>query len=147
LRAGWQTNFIAAIDYILGNRQSSTISLVSVVEICSKCIVKRSELERESHIEQLRRIALLQHGAIETLVEQLRAKCKALAKFTGTSHAKEFQQTLALVEALVANQGRTNQRHPQPSLLRTTTHHATTIRRTRVRDAELVRRRSLHCRR
>lgn len=67
--------------------------------------MKRSELERESDIEQLRRIALVQHGAIETLVEQLRAKCKALAKFTGTSHSKELQQTLALIEALVANQG------------------------------------------
>jgi transposase len=104
LRAGWQTNFIAAVDYVLGNRQSSTIPLVSVIAICSKRIVKRSELERESDIEQLRRIALVQHGAIETLVEQLRAKCKALAKFTGTSHAKELQQTLALVANQGANQ-------------------------------------------
>lgn len=64
--------------------------------------MKRAVLEREGDIEQLRRIALAQHGAIETLVAQLRAKCKALAKLTG--NGKELQQTLALVEALVAQQ-------------------------------------------
>jgi transposase len=64
--------------------------------------VKRGELEREANIEELRRIALAQHGAIEALVAQLKAKCKALAKLTG--NGQELQQTLALIATLVKKQ-------------------------------------------
>jgi hypothetical protein len=64
--------------------------------------VKRGDLEREANIEELRRIALAQHGAIEALVAQLKAKCKALAKLTG--NGQQLQQTLALIATLVKEQ-------------------------------------------
>lgn len=64
--------------------------------------MQRGELEREKDIEALRNIALAQHAAISQLIAQLRAKCKALAKFTG--NPAELQQTLALINTLTAQQ-------------------------------------------
>lgn len=56
------------------------------------------QLERESDIEELRRIAMAQHAQIQQLIRQLRRKCDQLAFYTGNKD--ELQQTLALIETL-----------------------------------------------
>ena len=74
--------------------------------------MRRGELERENDIEELRRIALAQHTAIDQLIAQLRLKCQALAKFTGNQ--AELQQTLALINQLTAKQTAHNAALPAP---------------------------------
>lgn len=57
------------------------------------------DLQRESDIEQLRRIALAQQVQIEQLLRLLRGKCQELEAFKGDP--AELQQTLKLLETLV----------------------------------------------
>jgi transposase len=56
------------------------------------------DLQRESDIEQLRRVAIAQQIQIEQLLGMLRAKCNELAVLKGSEG--ELQQTLSLVEDL-----------------------------------------------
>jgi len=64
--------------------------------------VQRDALERENDIEELRKIALALHVANAQLIVHLRAQGTALAKYTGNAAA--LQQTLALINTLVAQQ-------------------------------------------
>jgi hypothetical protein len=56
------------------------------------------DLQRESDIQQLRRVAIAQQIQIEQLLGMLRAKCNELAVLKGSEG--ELQQTLSLVEDL-----------------------------------------------
>lgn len=56
------------------------------------------QLERESDIEELRRVALALHAQLQQTIRQLKRKCDQLAFYTGNKD--ELQQTLALIEQL-----------------------------------------------
>lgn len=74
------------------------------------------QLERESDIEELRRIAMAQHAQIQQLIRQLRRKCDQLAFYTGNKD--ELQQTLALIETLTgeAKVAEAAAKSPQPKV-------------------------------
>ena len=55
-------------------------------------------LERESDIEELRRVAMALHAQLQHTIRQLKRKCDQLAFYTGNK--EELQQTLALIEQL-----------------------------------------------
>ncbi len=55
-------------------------------------------LERESDIEELRRVAVALHAQLQQTIRQLRRKCDQLAFYTGNKD--ELQQTLTLIEKL-----------------------------------------------
>lgn len=57
-----------------------------------------ASLERESDIEELRRVALALHAQLKDTIRQLKRKCDQLAFYTGNKD--ELQQTLALIEKL-----------------------------------------------
>jgi len=56
------------------------------------------QLEQESDIEELRRVALALHAQLQQTIRQLKRKCDQLAFYTGNK--AELQQTLALIEQL-----------------------------------------------
>ncbi|HVJ11195.1 MAG TPA: IS66 family transposase [Burkholderiales bacterium] len=56
------------------------------------------DLRRETDIEQLRRIALVQQTQIEQLIKVLSQKCRELSVLKGSE--QELQQTLSLIEQL-----------------------------------------------
>lgn len=55
-------------------------------------------LDRESDIEELRRVARALHAQLQQTIRELRRKCDQLAFYTGNKD--ELQQTLALIEQL-----------------------------------------------
>jgi transposase len=67
--------------------------------------LRREDLEREKDIEELRRIALVQHHSLEVVVAELTAKCRELARLK--NDPKALQHTLELLEALAHKSGRT----------------------------------------
>ena len=62
--------------------------------------MKRGFLQHEKDIEELRRVALVQHTQINQLIAALRRKCQKLELLTGSKD--ELQQTLAQIETLTA---------------------------------------------
>lgn len=72
------------------------------------------QLERESDIEELRRVALALHAQLQQTIRQLKRKCDQLAFYTGNK--QELQQTLALIETLTgqAKAAEAAAKNPQP---------------------------------
>jgi transposase len=66
--------------------------------------VQRQDLERESDIERLRDIALMQHAALETLAARLLEHRRQLAELKGDP--RRAQQDLELLEAISQRVGR-----------------------------------------
>ncbi|MBP6778206.1 MAG: IS66 family transposase [Piscinibacter sp.] len=71
-------------------------------------------LERESDIEELRRVAMALHAQLQHTIRQLQRKCDQLAFYTGNK--EELQQTLALIEQLTgqAKAAEEAAKHPRP---------------------------------